>query len=183
MIRVGILTISDLGSRGEREDTAGRALKEKLGEMGWSVDRYEIVPDERGVISDRLREWVDDAGLQIILTTGGTGFADRDVTPEATLEVLDKQAPGIPEADEAVLPVIHGEVDEVVGIVAGGAGDPEEVDVLQDLALGDAEVLGELGDRHPVTLGQVAHHGEHAGHAVDGGLNGHRTPPPPPGIP
>ena len=101
MIRVGILTVSDLGSRGEREDTAGRALKEKVEEMGWSVDRYEIVPDEKGVISDRLREWADDTGLQLILTTGGTGFADRDATPEATLEVLDKQAPGIPEAMRA----------------------------------------------------------------------------------
>ena len=101
MIRVGILTISDLGSRGEREDTAGRALKERVEEVGWSVDRHEIVPDETGVISDRLREWADDAGLELILTTGGTGFADRDVTPEATLAVLDKQAPGIPEAMRA----------------------------------------------------------------------------------
>jgi molybdenum cofactor synthesis domain-containing protein len=101
MMRVGILTVSDLGSRGEREDTAGRGLQETIEEMGWSVDRYEIVPDETGVISDRLRQWSDDAGLQLILTTGGTGFADRDVTPEATLEVLDKQAPGIPEAMRA----------------------------------------------------------------------------------
>ena len=101
MIRVGILTVSDLGSRGEREDTAGKALQERVNEMGWSVDRYEIVPDEVGVISDRLRQWSDEAGLQLILTTGGTGFADRDVTPEATLKVLDKQAPGIPEAMRA----------------------------------------------------------------------------------
>jgi molybdopterin adenylyltransferase len=100
--RVGILTVSDLGSRGEREDTAGRALRERVEEMGWAVDRYEIVPDEAGVISDRLREWTDYAGLDLILTTGGTGFADRDVTPEATLEVIDKQAPGIPEAMRAV---------------------------------------------------------------------------------
>ena len=102
MIRVGILTVSDLGSRGEREDTAGRALQERVEEMGWAVDCYEIVPDEAGVISDRLCEWADDAGLELILTTGGTGFADRDVTPEATLEVIDKQAPGIPEAMRAV---------------------------------------------------------------------------------
>jgi len=101
VIRVGILTVSDLGSRGEREDTAGRALQGRVEEMGWAVDRYEIVPDEAGVISGRLREWADDAGLELILTTGGTGFADRDVTPEATLEVLDKKAPGIPEAMRA----------------------------------------------------------------------------------
>ena len=102
MIRVGILTVSDLGSRGEREDTSGRALGERIEEMGWVVECYEIVPDERGVISEMLRKWADDAGLQLILTTGGTGFADRDVTPEATLEVLDKQAPGIPETMRAV---------------------------------------------------------------------------------
>lgn len=101
MTRVGILTVSDLGSRGEREDTAGKALREKVEEMGWSVDDYEIVPDETGVISDRLREWADGKGLELILTTGGTGFAERDVTPEATLEVLDKQTPGIPEAMRA----------------------------------------------------------------------------------
>lgn len=101
MIRVGILTVSDLGSRGERQDTAGRALQERVEQMGWVVDRYEIVPDERDVISDRLREWADEAGLEVILTTGGTGFAERDVTPEATLKVLDKQAPGIPEAMRA----------------------------------------------------------------------------------
>lgn len=101
MIRVGILTVSDLGSKGEREDTAGRALGERIEEMGWVVNCYEIVPDEKDVISDRLREWSDDAGLQLILTTGGTGFAARDVTPEATLDVLDKQVPGIPEAMRA----------------------------------------------------------------------------------
>ncbi len=101
MIRVGILTVSDLGSRGEREDTAGKALRERIEEMGWSVDRYEIVPDETSVISARLREWADEEGLQLILTTGGTGFAERDVTPEATLEVLEKQAPGLSEAMRA----------------------------------------------------------------------------------
>ncbi len=101
MIRVGILTVSDLGSRGEREDTAGRALRDKVEERGWSVECYDIVPDERDVISGRLREWADDTGLELILTTGGTGFSDRDVTPEATLEVLEKQAPGIPEAMRA----------------------------------------------------------------------------------
>lgn len=101
MIRVGILTVSDLGSKGEREDTAGRALRERVEEMGWAVERYEIVPDDRDVISDRLREWADHAGVELILTTGGTGFSDRDITPEATLDVLHKQAPGIPEAMRA----------------------------------------------------------------------------------
>jgi molybdenum cofactor synthesis domain-containing protein len=101
VIKVGILTVSDLGAKGEREDTAGRVLRERIEGMGWVVECYEIVPDEKDVISARLRAWADDLQLQLILTTGGTGFAQRDVTPEATLEVLDKQAPGIPEAMRA----------------------------------------------------------------------------------
>jgi len=101
MVRVGIPRVSDLGSRGEREDTAGSALRERFAGIGWTVEREEIVLDEKGVIADRLWQWADVAGLQLILTTGGTGFADRDVTPEATLEVLDKQTPGIPEAMRA----------------------------------------------------------------------------------
>ncbi len=101
MITVGILTISDMGSAGEREDTAGKRLREIIERMEWKVERYEIVPDEKDIIAARLREWSDDVNLSLILTTGGTGFADRDVTPEATTEVLDKQAPGISEAMRA----------------------------------------------------------------------------------
>ena len=69
--------------------------------MGWSVRCYEIVPDEQADISARLCDWADNAGLQLILTTGGTGFSERDVTPEATLDVLHRQAPGISEAMRA----------------------------------------------------------------------------------
>ncbi len=98
MYRAGILTVSDLGSRGEREDTSGKALQEMVEGLGWTVERYEIVPDERDIISERLRTWSDEEELQIIITTGGTGFSERDVTPEATLDVLHKEAPGIPEA-------------------------------------------------------------------------------------
>ena len=101
MVRVGILTISDLGSVGKRADTAGESLIERIREKGWVVERYEIVPDEKPIISARLKEWSDEVGLNLILTNGGTGFSDRDVTPEATIEVLDKSAPGIPEAMRA----------------------------------------------------------------------------------
>jgi len=101
LVKVGILTISDLGSVGKRVDTAGKRLREIVEKKGWKVERYEILPDEKGAISSRLREWSDDVGLDIVLTCGGTGFADRDITPEATLEVLDKHASGIPEAMRA----------------------------------------------------------------------------------
>jgi molybdopterin adenylyltransferase len=101
MIRVGVLTVSDLGFRGEREDTAGQAVRERIEAMGWNVTRYGIVPDEKDIISFRLREWSDEERLQLILTTGGTGCSRRDVTPEATREVLDRQTPGISEAMRA----------------------------------------------------------------------------------
>ena len=101
MIKVGILTISDLGSQGRREDTSGQALKEMVRASGWQVAQTEIVPDEKALISEKLRLWSDREKLQLILTTGGTGFAERDITPEATAEVLEKQAPGLAEAMRA----------------------------------------------------------------------------------
>jgi len=95
---VGVLTVSDKGARGERVDTSGAAIGEAVAELEGSVERYEIVPDEREVIADRLRQWADDGGLDIILTTGGTGLGPRDVTPEATLAVVEKLVPGMAEA-------------------------------------------------------------------------------------
>ncbi len=101
MIRAGILTVSDAGSRGEREDTSGAAIRELLVGVGGEVGRYEIVPDERDVIAAKLRDWCDGGGIDLILTTGGTGLAARDVTPEATLAVAERRAPGIAEAMRA----------------------------------------------------------------------------------
>ncbi len=95
-VKAGILTVSDLGFKGEREDTAGVRLKELCRGMGWTVSRYEVVPDERSLISDKLEQWAEEA--DIIFTCGGTGFAERDVTPEATIDVLDRLTPGISEA-------------------------------------------------------------------------------------
>jgi molybdenum cofactor synthesis domain-containing protein len=93
-----ILTVSDMGSRGEREDTSGAAIREMLGSAGIDVSRYEMIPDERELISGRLSKWADGGGLQLIVTTGGTGLGPRDVTPEATKAVLDYEVPGIAEA-------------------------------------------------------------------------------------
>ena len=97
-MRVGVLTISDKGSRGERIDSSGAAIRELLGQAGSVVVRYEIVPDERDLIAARLLQWVDGAEIDVVLTTGGTGLSSRDVTPEATLTVLDYEVPGIMEA-------------------------------------------------------------------------------------
>jgi len=96
--QTGILTVSDMGARGEREDTSGAAIRELIASIDSVVERYEVIPDEVAIISDRLRSWVDDAGLDLVLTTGGTGFGPRDVTPQATRDVLDYEAPGLAEA-------------------------------------------------------------------------------------
>ena len=98
MFTVGILTISDKGSRGERVDESGRAIKEILAALNADVVKYEVVPDEREVISARLVAWADAERIDLILTTGGTGLTPRDVTPEATLDVIDKEVPGFAEA-------------------------------------------------------------------------------------
>jgi molybdenum cofactor synthesis domain-containing protein len=98
MPSLGILTSSDLGSRGQREDTSGQRIREMLEPVGFHVLRYEVVPDERPVLEDRLRRWADDDALDLIVTTGGTGLTTRDVTPEATLAVVDREVPGMAEA-------------------------------------------------------------------------------------
>ena len=97
-IRVAILTISDAGSRGERADTSGDAVVAWAGEHGYTIAARELVPDETGRIAAVLAAWADQDRADLILTTGGTGLTNRDVTPEATRAVLDKEAPGVSEA-------------------------------------------------------------------------------------
>lgn len=100
-IRVGILTVSDRSWRGERDDASGPVLAEMAQENDWDVVETLIVPDEIDTLRDTLSMWADSGDLDIILTTGGTGFAPRDVTPEATRLVVDKLAPGLAEAMRA----------------------------------------------------------------------------------
>ena len=95
--RIGVLTLSDKGARGEREDESGRVLRAMVADLG-TVARYAIIPDDAETIVATLREWTDAERLDLILTTGGTGLSPRDVTPEATLRVLDFQVPGLAEA-------------------------------------------------------------------------------------
>lgn len=97
MIRVAILTISDRCFNGVRHDLSGEEIKRLLSEIPGELAVYEIVPDEQGIISNRLIDLCDKGGVDLILTSGGTGVAERDVTPEATLAVLERQMPGIPE--------------------------------------------------------------------------------------
>ncbi len=99
--RAAILTISDKASRGEREDTSGPALKEMLESENWQVVYTAILPDEAIKIQAELIRCADDLKIPLVLTTGGTGFSSRDITPEATLAVIERRAPGIPEAMRA----------------------------------------------------------------------------------
>jgi molybdenum cofactor synthesis domain-containing protein len=96
-MKVGILTVSDKGARGEREDRSGPAIREMMEAAGGEIVRAKIVPDEQDEIRAALIDWSDE-GLDLILTTGGTGFSPRDWTPEATKAVIDRETPGIAEA-------------------------------------------------------------------------------------
>ncbi len=98
MFQAAVLTVSDRSFRGERPDEGGPLVAGLLEGAGFSVVKTAIVPDEQGQIEDALREISDSGEVQLLVTTGGTGFSPRDVTPEATLAVCQRMAPGIPEA-------------------------------------------------------------------------------------
>lgn len=98
MFSVGILTISDKGAEGRRQDKSGEVIHEILSGMDARISNYAIVPDEKELIIEKLVKWTDEQGVDVLLTTGGTGLTARDVTPEATLAVVDRIVPGIAEA-------------------------------------------------------------------------------------
>jgi molybdopterin adenylyltransferase len=99
VIRVAVLTVSTLGAAGQRVDTSGDLITGwvKLMGMGWTLAARAMVPDDKGAISEQLCQWADQHMADLILTTGGTGLAERDLTPEATMDVLEREAPGIAE--------------------------------------------------------------------------------------
>jgi molybdenum cofactor synthesis domain-containing protein len=94
----GVLTLSDKGSRGEREDTSGVVLQEILSGQGFIVAAYAVIPDQQDLIESTLIAWVDEKKLDLIVTTGGTGVSPSDRTPEATRRVIDLEIPGLGEA-------------------------------------------------------------------------------------
>jgi molybdopterin adenylyltransferase len=100
-IKAGIITVSDKGSRGEREDLSGAEIRKLLESVSIHVSRYVVIPDEEKDIREQLVDFSDNARLDLIVTTGGTGVSPRDVTPDATLEVIDKEVPGMAEAMRA----------------------------------------------------------------------------------
>ena len=101
IFKVAILTISDRGSKGEREDASGPLIREMVKDLPGKVVHYEIIPDEKDLIAEALKKSVDELRADLVLTTGGTGLSPRDVTPDATLMVIDKEVPGFSEAMRA----------------------------------------------------------------------------------
>ena len=96
-LKIAVITVSDKGYRGEREDRSGKYIVDYFKEKGWEVSDYTIVPDETDIIRDKLIDICDTEKANLIITTGGTGFSLRDITPEATEEVIEKKVPGFSE--------------------------------------------------------------------------------------
>ena len=101
MLNLCILTVSDKGWRGQRDDESGKAISDSLSLLDSRVVKYEVIPDEVDIIASKLAQWADEDSVDIILTTGGTGLGPRDVTPEATLSIVDRVVPGFTEAMRA----------------------------------------------------------------------------------
>jgi molybdopterin adenylyltransferase len=120
-IRFGILTLSDRSFRGEREDASGPALASLIQARGWSVVNQDILPDDESVIRTTLIEWAEGGEMDVILTTGSTGFAPRDVAPEATRAVIQRDAPGIAETmrAESLKKTAHAMLSRAVAGIRG----------------------------------------------------------------
>ena len=100
MFSLAVLTVSTSGFHGQREDTSGKAIQEVLAPPGYECVRYDVVSDDREMITDRLTRWSDQDGVDLIVTTGGTGVAPGDITPEACLSVIEREVPGLPGGHE-----------------------------------------------------------------------------------
>jgi len=122
IFKVGILTVSDKGWRGERQDRSGEVIREILSQIGAHIANYDIVPDEKNLIAEKLIKWADEDKVDVIITTGGTGLSPRDVTPEATLAVVDKVAPGFAEVmrAESLKKTPHAMLSRAVSGTRGG---------------------------------------------------------------
>jgi len=135
-MRAAVITISDSRSAGEAEDESGARLAAFAESLGAEVAGREAIPDDQAVIEERLRHWCDEGGCELVLTTGGTGFAPRDVTPEATLAVIERAAPGIAEAmrlasrDHTDLWMVSRGVAGVRGraLIVNFPGSPKSID-------------------------------------------------------
>jgi len=121
VITGGVITVSDKGSRGQREDVSGREVARMLADLDIRVTDYEIVPDEKEIIREKIREYTDIKRLDVVVTTGGTGVSPRDVTPDATIEILDRELPGMAEAmrGESMKKTPHAMISRAVAGIRG----------------------------------------------------------------
>jgi molybdopterin adenylyltransferase len=122
-IRAGVITISDKGSRGEREDKSGQEIITMLSDIGVDIIHTKIIPDEKDQIKEVLIDYADTKELDLVITTGGTGVSPRDVTPDATLAVIEKEVPGMAEAmrRESALNTPHAMISRAVVGIRGNA--------------------------------------------------------------
>jgi molybdopterin adenylyltransferase len=120
-IRFGILTLSDRSARGDREDASAPALADLLRAHGWFITEQAILPDDESAIRARLIAWADGGRVDVILTTGGTGFSPRDVTPEATRSVIQREAPGLVEVmrSESLKKTPHAMLSRAIAGIRG----------------------------------------------------------------
>jgi molybdenum cofactor synthesis domain-containing protein len=159
MKRAAIITSSDTGYRGEREDISGPAAKEILEQAGYEVVSLEILPDDREMLAKRMAEIADQNLAELLVTTGGTGFSRRDVTPEATEDIIERRVPGIPEAMRAYSMTItkRAMLSRATAGIRGGTliinlpGSPKAVKesleyIIDSLAHGIEILTGEAGD-------------------------------------
>ncbi|NNE44554.1 MAG: MogA/MoaB family molybdenum cofactor biosynthesis protein [Gemmatimonadetes bacterium] len=158
-----VVTVSDRSFRGEREDASGPALAEALTAAGFSVAGVSVVPDERDAVAAELRRLADTEQVPLVLTTGGTGFAPRDITPEATRDVIEKEAPGLAEHGRAAtlaktrFAVLSRGIAGIRGrsLILNLPGSPkgarEMFDVLAPVLPHALKVLVEATDEHPAS--------------------------------
>lgn len=120
-MNVAILTVSDRSAAGDRDDVSGLLIKERIEAQGWQVKFYSVIPDEGSEIEKHLIQWSDSGEVDLILTTGGTGFSPRDITPESTLSVIERDVPGIPEVlrQEGLKKTPHAMLSRAVAGIRG----------------------------------------------------------------
>jgi molybdenum cofactor synthesis domain-containing protein len=162
-LRAAVLTVSDKGARAERADTAGPAVREVLRSIGVETVQTAVIADERGDIAAQLKAWADGGNIDLIVTTGGTGLSPRDVTPEATLDVAERQVPGIAELMREIgrkstpmaalsrsLVVTRGRT-LILNLPGSERGARESLLAVLDLLPHAVELLrGDAGEQHPV---------------------------------
>lgn len=157
-LRFGILTISDRSSRGERADLSGPALMEYINGKGWSVHASGLVPDSRDVIARTIIDWCSNREVDVVVTTGGTGFSPRDLTPEATRDVIERDAPGLSDAirNESIRFTRHAILSRgmagirgrtvIINLPGSPAGAVQGLDAVADVLEHAVELL--RGDEH-----------------------------------